>query len=225
MNGDFACENKYLLTDVLKKEWAFRGFVVSDWGGTHSTVKASAAGLDNEEPLDEFLWHQTESRSRVGESFAGGTRRARSPRATRRVCVRNRRSSDTEGRCRCDLADSKTARKIEESSAVLLKNEGGVLPLNAASLKSIAIIGPHADAEMISGGGSAQVDAPGRPNAGWQAHVWFPTSPMKAVQAHAPHANVEFDSGAEVRKSRRAREEIGCRDRICVSVDGGRNGS
>src|SRR5580693_7036822 len=55
VNGDFGCENKYLLTDVLKKEWGFKGFVVSDWGGTHSTVKASAAGLDNEEPLDEFF--------------------------------------------------------------------------------------------------------------------------------------------------------------------------
>ena len=55
VNGDFACENKYLLTDVLKNEWKFKGFVVSDWGGTHSTVKASAAGLDNEEPLDEFF--------------------------------------------------------------------------------------------------------------------------------------------------------------------------
>src|ERR1700675_3679361 len=54
VNGVFACENKYLLTDVLKKEWGFKGFVVSDWGGTHSTVKASAAGLDNEEPLDEY---------------------------------------------------------------------------------------------------------------------------------------------------------------------------
>src|ERR1700677_1954322 len=48
--GDFACENKWLLTDLLKKDWQFPGFVVSDWGGTHSTEKASAAGLDNEEP-------------------------------------------------------------------------------------------------------------------------------------------------------------------------------
>src|SRR5580692_10531220 len=54
VNGVFACENKYLLTDVLRKNWDFKGFVVSDWGGTHSTVKASAAGLDNEEPLDLF---------------------------------------------------------------------------------------------------------------------------------------------------------------------------
>ena len=50
VNGDFACENKYLLNEVLKKDWKFPGFVLSDWGGTHSTEKASAAGLDNEEP-------------------------------------------------------------------------------------------------------------------------------------------------------------------------------
>src|ERR1700722_15434907 len=50
VNGDFACENQWLLTDVLKKDWKFPGFVVSDWGGTHSDVKASAAGLANEEP-------------------------------------------------------------------------------------------------------------------------------------------------------------------------------
>src|SRR5664279_3911492 len=55
INGDFACENKYLLTDVLKGMWKFPGFVVSDWGGTHSTVKASAAGLDNEEPRADFF--------------------------------------------------------------------------------------------------------------------------------------------------------------------------
>src|ERR1700724_1953925 len=54
INGDFACENKYLLTDVLKKDWNFKGFVLSDWQGTHSTAKASAAGLDHEEPAEIF---------------------------------------------------------------------------------------------------------------------------------------------------------------------------
>ena len=47
INGDYACQNKYTLTDVLKKDWQFKGFVLSDWGGTHSTIKASAAGLDH----------------------------------------------------------------------------------------------------------------------------------------------------------------------------------
>ena len=50
LNGDYACENKYLLTDLLKKDWNFKGFVLSDWGGAHSAAKASAAGLDHEEP-------------------------------------------------------------------------------------------------------------------------------------------------------------------------------
>ncbi len=55
INGDYACQNKYTLTDVLKQDWQFKGFVLSDWGGTHSTVKASAAGLDHEEPMDDFF--------------------------------------------------------------------------------------------------------------------------------------------------------------------------
>jgi beta-glucosidase len=54
VNGDYACENRYLLTDVLRKDWKFKGFVVSDCGATHSTPKAPAAGLDQEQPLDGF---------------------------------------------------------------------------------------------------------------------------------------------------------------------------
>ena len=55
INDDYACQNSYLLTDVLKKDWAFPGFVLSDWGGTHSTIKASAAGLDNEQPGERLF--------------------------------------------------------------------------------------------------------------------------------------------------------------------------
>jgi beta-glucosidase len=196
VNGDFACENKYLLTDVLKKEWGFTGFVVSDWGGTHSTVKASAAGLDNEEPLDEFFGAKLKAAVEAGKVSA-----AELDEHVRRVLRAEFACGIIDHPTQKSVVDVlgglETARKIEESSAVLLKNAAGVLPLNGATLKSIAIIGPHADAEMISGGGSAQVDAPGRPNAGWQAHVWFPTSPMKAVKAHAPGANVRFDPGAD----------------------------
>ncbi len=54
VDGDYACENKYLLTDLLKKDWNFKGFVLSDWGGTHSAEKASAAGLDHEQPGEIF---------------------------------------------------------------------------------------------------------------------------------------------------------------------------
>src|SRR5581483_1016893 len=193
VNGDFACENKYLLTDVLKKEWNFKGFVVSDWGGTHSAAKASAAGLDNEEPLDDYFGQPLKQAVQSGKvsmaELDDHVRRVlRSEFASGIVFFFKQKTAyEIE-------ADWETSRRIAEQSIVLLKNENGVLPLDRAKMHSIAIIGLHANTSMISGGGSAQVDPPG-PASKWQAHVWFPTSPLKAVQAKAPGANVQFDSG------------------------------
>ncbi len=195
VNGVFACENKYLLTDVLKKEWGFKGFVVSDWGGTHSTVKASAAGMDNEEPLDEFFGAKLKAAVEAGKvsmaELDEHVRRVlRSEFATGIVDFPMQKGvPDVEG----NLA---AAQRVEEQSAVLLKNNG-ILPLGGKAVRSIAVIGPHANEGMMSGGGSAQVDAPGRPPAGWQAQVWFPPSPIKALQAKFPGVSVQFDSGAD----------------------------
>ena len=98
------------------------------------------------------------------------------------------------------------AQHLEEKSIVLLKNDNAVLPLNAAKIRSIAVIGGHADVGMISGGGSAQVDPPGGnaispPGKGathWQDHIWFPTSPLKALRAKLPNAKIEFNSGQDL---------------------------
>ncbi len=196
VNGDFACENKYLLTDVLKKEWNFKGFVVSDWAGTHSTVKASAAGLDNEEPFDHFYGAQFKEAVQAGKISQAELddhvhRILRSEFATGIVDHPVKKSVvDVE-------AGLETSRKIAEQSIVLLKNSSGVLPLDPAKIHSIAIIGAHADTGMISGGGSAQVDPPGQSSPPWKEHGWFPTSPLKAVSAAAPGANVQFESGAD----------------------------
>ena len=196
VNGDFACENKYLLTDALKKEWAFPGFVVSDWWATHSTVKASAAGLDNEQPLDEFFGAKLKEAVQSGKvplsEIDDHVRRIlRSEFAAGLIDFPTQKSVvDVEG-------GFDTARRIAEQSAVLLKNSNATLPLDRAKLHSIAIIGLNADSGMISGGGSAQVDAPGRPPSKWKEHVWFPTSPLKAVSAKVPSATVAFDSGKD----------------------------
>lgn len=196
VNGDFSCQNTYLLTDVLKNDWAFKGFVLSDWGGTHSTVKASHAGLDNEEPEDIYYGDKLKQAVKDGKV----SMRELDDHA-RRVLYSEFLSGIVDHPVQKSVVDVeggfRIARQIAEQSTVLLKNNG-VLPLNAASLQSIAIIGPHADTGMISGGGSAQVDAPGRPPSKWQEHVWFPTSPMKAVECKAPRAKVRFDSGANV---------------------------
>jgi beta-glucosidase len=204
VNGDFACENKYLLTTVLKKDWKFPGFVLSDWGGTHSTEKASAAGLDNEQP-GEFFY---------GDKFKAAVQAGTIPMAELDDHVRRiLRSMFAAGvidfpreRSVVDpFAGLETARKIEEGSIVLLKNQKAVLPLDPAKVRSIAVIGAHSDVGMISGGGSAQVDPPGGnaimpPGKGathWQEQIWFPTSPLKAIQARAPEASVKYDPGTD----------------------------
>ncbi len=196
VNGDFACENKYLLTDVLKKDWNFKGFVLSDWGGTHSTEKASAAGLDHEEPMDDFFGEKLKQAVQTGkiplsEMDEHVHRILRSEFASGIVDDPVRKSVvDVEG-------GFETARHIAEQSIVLLKNDQGILPLDCTKFHSIAVIGPNANTGMISGGGSAQVDPPGRPPTKWQEHVWFPTSPLKAIGTKASSVTVEFDSGAD----------------------------
>jgi len=196
IDGDYACQNKYTLTDVLKKDWAFKGFVVSDWGGTHSTVKASAAGLDNEQPMDDFY----------GEKLKRAVESCKVPmpqlddhvhRILRSMFLAGLFDFPTQKSVVDVEGGFATSRRIAEQSIVLLKNKNGVLPLDRSTVHSIAIIGPHADMGMISGGGSAQVDPPGQPAAPWQSQVWFPTSPLKAVSTADPAAQVTFDSGAD----------------------------
>jgi len=96
------------------------------------------------------------------------------------------------------------AQHIAEESIVLLKNSGGILPLKASSSASIALIGSHADVGVLSGGGSAQVDAPGgnaaNPQPGgskWGDAIYFPSSPLKNIQAKSPQASVKYLDGSD----------------------------
>lgn len=196
VNGDYACENKYLLTEVLKKDWKFKGFVVSDWGGTHSTVKASAAGLDHEQPLDDFYGERLKQAVQ-----SGSVPMAELDDHVRRILRSEFASGVVDDPVKKSVVDVEggleTARRLAEQSIVLLKNDRGVLPIDRTKVSSIAVIGPHANTGMISGGGSAQVDPPGRPAPKWLEHVWFPTSPLKAITESAPAAAVQFDSGED----------------------------
>jgi beta-glucosidase len=204
VNGDYACENKYLLTDLLKKDWNFKGFVLSDWGGTHSLEKASAAGLDHEEPGEIFY----------GDDFKKAVQSGKVPATELDDHVQRILRSmfaagvvdDPPQKSVVDVVGGfEVAQRIAEQGTVLLKNANGQLPLDATKVHSIAIIGPHADVGMISGGGSAQVDPPGgnaimppgKGNTHWQDHIWFPTSPLKSIRVKAPGAKVQFDSGAD----------------------------
>jgi beta-glucosidase len=196
INGEYACQNKYILTDVLKKDWAFKGFVISDWGGTHSTVQASAAGLDHEQPMDDFYGEKLKQAVQAG-TVPMAQLDDHVHRILRSMFLAGLFDFPTQKSVVDVEGGFATSRRIAEQSIVLLKNKGTVLPIDRAAVHSVAVIGPHADTGMISGGGSAQVDPPGQPAAPWQSQVWFPTSPLKAVRAADPAAQVTFDSGAD----------------------------
>jgi beta-glucosidase len=198
VNGDYACENTWLLHDVLKGEWKFPGFVMSDWDATHSTVKASHAGLDQEQPLNLFYGEKLKQAVQNGE-----VSQAELNDHVRRVLWAEFESGIIDHPVVRGVVDPvhgfEVSQKVEEGSAVLLRNEHAVLPIDTQKVRSIAVIGFNADMGMISGGGSAQVDAPGQiGGTPWRKHIWFPTSPLEAIREKAPNASVSFSSGERI---------------------------
>jgi beta-glucosidase len=202
VNGDWACENDYLLNQVLKKTWGFKGVVMSDWNATHTTAKAAMAGLDCEQPGGPA------DRARFGDALvkaveAGEVPMSRIDDMVRRI-VRTAFATGVIdepplGRVVDPFKGADSAQRIAEQSSVLLKNANALLPLDATRVKSIAIIGSKADTSVLSGGGSAQVDPPGGgPSRFGGPAVWFPSSPLKAIRAKAPRAKVEFHDGVDV---------------------------
>src|SRR6202789_2785905 len=210
INGDFGCENSYTLRDVLEKEWGFKGFVISDWGGTHSTEKASAAGLDQEQPMADHFG------PKLKEAVdAGKVPLSEIDDHARRVLYAEFLSGVVDNPPHKGVVDVEkgleVAQKIEEKSIVLLKNNQAVLPILPSKVHTIAIIGGHADVGMISGGGSAQVDPPGgnaimppgKGSTNWQDHIWFPTSPLKALREKLPNTKFTFDPGTDLQSATR----------------------
>jgi len=214
-NGTYACENDPLLNGVLKGDWKYPGWVLSDWGAVHSTVEAANGGLDQESasgqdsreffgaPLRQALADGQVSPARLHDMvhrilrsmFAGGL--FDFPAA--------KRSPDAE-------AHRAIARRDAEEAIVLLKNNG-MLPLSR-SLRSIAVIGAHADVGVLSGGGSSQVIPIGHsatdefPITGsvqilpdgskivpGGTEIYDPPSPLAAIRAAAANAVVTFTSG------------------------------
>ena len=160
INGVYACEDDYSLNEVLKKELGFKGFVISDWGGTHSTAKAVLAGLDIEMPGYSFFGEPLKKAVESGE-----VPMARLNDMVHRILRTEFDSGIVDNPPQAQVVEVvrgfEVAQKIEEKGAVLLKNDHEQLPLNAAGTRSIAVIGGHADVGVMSGGGSAQVSPAG----------------------------------------------------------------
>jgi beta-glucosidase len=156
VNGTWASENADLETKILRDQWHFEGFVMSDWGATHSTAPALTAGLELEMPGGGNYM-------KIPDAIkAGDLTEAVVNRAVRRILVEMARfgmlapgyAPKTAGTIPATSAD---ARDIAIAGAVLLKNDNHVLPLAGDDLKSLAVIGPTARTLLVGGGGSARV--------------------------------------------------------------------
>ena len=161
VNGTYASANKHLISDIIKDEWRYRGFVVSDWRGTHD-IEALYAGLDLEMPGPGKVLTKTA----ILEEIAGGrfTEAELDDRISRilSAIIRSKSLEHERGEVNSEWNTPHhhlLARRAAEESIVLLKNEHKLLPLSTDRIKTLAITGPNAREARLGGGGSASVTA------------------------------------------------------------------
>ncbi|WP_420138750.1 beta-glucosidase [Sphingomonas sp.] len=208
VNGEWACQNPWLLNTVLKGDWGYQGFVMSDWGAMHDTVKDALGGLDQEagvqEPKDYVYRDKLKAAiadGRVPMSVLDDKVR----RIARALIASGAADNPPTADQPIDFAAHEAISQADaEEGIVLLKNEGQILPL-AASAQRIAIIGGHADVGVLTGGGSAQVyprggsAVQGEGPKTWPGPiVYAPSSPLKALQAERPAAKIAWADGSNV---------------------------
>nr|WP_229214697.1 glycoside hydrolase family 3 C-terminal domain-containing protein [Duganella sp. HH101] len=214
VNGAYACESGYLLNQVLKQDWGYKGYVMSDWGAVHSTVASANSGLDQ-----ESAWEFDKSQyfgPALEEAVANGhVPQARLDNMVFRI-LRTMFEKGVvdhpvaEGGAIDYAAHGLVSRTDAEQGMVLLKNAGGVLPLRAG-VKKIVVIGAHADVGVLAGGGSSVVYPVGgsavtgiAPTTWPGPVVYHASSPLKAIQARAPGASVVYHDGRDADAAARA---------------------
>ncbi|WP_222195119.1 glycoside hydrolase family 3 C-terminal domain-containing protein [Modestobacter italicus] len=152
VNGVYASQHRWLLTEVLREEWGFTGAVVSDWGAVDDRVAALEAGLDLQMPGD----HGAGNALVVDAVRSGRLDEAVVDRSVRRVAALAGYVGEPTDGFDAD-AHHALARELAAGCAVLLKNDGGALPL--ASGQRLAVVGEFARTPRFQGGGSSHVNA------------------------------------------------------------------
>jgi len=206
VNGQYCAENPYLLHDVLKKQWGFKGFVISDWGSTYSTAATVNAGMDLEMPGGEpmkvwFARPQTQADGNgagwlTPEKVLAAVSAGQIPAAAvddnvsrmlRVMFASGLFDKPHPGGGAVDTPEQRAvARTAASESIVLLKNSGDVLPF-ARSIHSLAVIGPNAAAARTGGGGSSLV----RPN--------YAIAPLDGIRERAGNqAQVTYAQGVSI---------------------------
>lgn len=186
VNGDYSCENDYLMNQVLKTEWGFSGFVTSDFGAVHSTVSSALAGLDLEMPTGIYF----------GDALGAAVNRGDIPisliddklvRRFRTMIALGVFDNPPSNQPIPVEEDGLRARQLAEEGMVLLKNNFGTLPLDASNLHSIAVLGPYAVRAITGGGGSSHVNP------------LYTIDPVPGIRNRVgPTVTVNFQDGSDI---------------------------
>jgi len=209
VNGDWACENDFLLNKVLKQDWGYRGWVQSDWGAVHSTAKAANNGLDQQsgQELDRAIYFGAPLKAAVEKGQVSAKR-------LDDMVVRYLTGLIESGAYDAPMPtkaqtppyarNAEVAQRTAEAGMVLLKNDRNVLPI-ARTAKKIVVIGGAADLGVLSGGGSSQVRSVGGapieiplsdgPAASFVRVTYHASSPLAALRKALPGAQITFLDG------------------------------
>ncbi|MFD4369506.1 glycoside hydrolase family 3 C-terminal domain-containing protein [Rhodococcus sp. NPDC058521] len=204
VNRVYAAENPWLIRTVLKQDWGFPGFVMSDWGGTHSAEHAALAGLDRQSG------HQLDTAHFFGEALAAAITDGRVPMSrlddmVTRIVAALRSVGGLGERRRPGELDNAQQRKhrgvaeqVAAASIVLLRNKDDVLPLPADTPR-IVVVGGRADVGVLSGGGSTTVTPPGAVSEPGisiaqitMPKVHHPPAPLDELRARMPGTEIVF---------------------------------
>ena len=199
INGRWGCENDYLLNKVLKGDWGFKGFVMSDWGAVHSTGSAN-------DGLDQFtgfccVTDKPYFAPKVLKAAlqSGEISQRRLDDMVERILWALFKSGAVDDPVKpapiVYLAHAAVSQKAAEESLVLLKNDGDLLPLR--SVKSIAVIGGNADKGVMAGGGSSDVTPVGGAVM-IDKHTFMPSPPLTELKREMPRARISFDAGTDL---------------------------
>jgi beta-glucosidase len=207
VNTVYACENDWLLNQVLKRDWAYPGFVMSDWGAVHSAGKSALAGLDQEsagESFDKEVYFDKPLRAAVA---SGEVPQARIDDMARRILRSLFAAGTIDHPAKPMPIDYTVSRAVaqhaEEAGAVLLRNEHELLPLSP-TLTSVALIGAHTDKGVLTGGGSSAVVPPSGsavsglvPTAWPGPRIYQRSSPLEAINRRV-HGKAQYNDGRDI---------------------------
>ena len=184
INGNYACQNRYLLTDMLDQEWGYPGFVTSDYGALHSTAGGAYAGLDQEQPFDTYFG------TPLLDAVTGGTisQSVLNTMVQRmltemfRFGLVDHPLTPTPSATVTTPAHQATGTRVADTGTTLLKNDNGTLPISTGH--TVAVIGPAASLAPVNGGGGSAYVVPSQT-----------VTPLQGIQSADGSSNVTYTQG------------------------------